>query len=264
MQSITMAEGKTTKEPGSCCFLVQMKSGAVTSTWVDTSACMVAMVAQEGISAGSVDVGMDEMKSGAVTSTWVDTSARMVGMVAQEGISAGSMEVGMDESQLEVDVKFKTASNLISLSLCFTSVALVLVVMLVLVVPAVLMGTVLICCFTKCYVCVYLAGIVPTKLKQSCKFYASDKFAIRIQSLYQKPNKYSIRFCPDSKFPSGSKSFKARNFMFGIIYLFNIGLIFIHSTNHIHRPSYTTSKFKIRKDRAETSYKYIHVIQNRV
>ena len=35
------------------------------------------------------------MKSGAVTSTWVDTSAPMVGMVAQEGISAGSLEVGM-------------------------------------------------------------------------------------------------------------------------------------------------------------------------
>ena len=32
-----------------------------------------------------------------LTSTWVDTSAHMVGMVAQEGISAGSMEVGMDE-----------------------------------------------------------------------------------------------------------------------------------------------------------------------
>ena len=34
---------------------------------------------------------------GVVTSTWVDTSAHMVGMVAQEGISAGSLEVGMDE-----------------------------------------------------------------------------------------------------------------------------------------------------------------------
>ena len=47
------------EEPGSCCFLVQMKSGAVTSTWVDTSAPMVGMVAQEGISAGSLEVGMD-------------------------------------------------------------------------------------------------------------------------------------------------------------------------------------------------------------
>jgi len=45
MQSVTMAEGRTTGEPGSCCFLVQMKSGAVTSTWVDTSARMVGMVA---------------------------------------------------------------------------------------------------------------------------------------------------------------------------------------------------------------------------
>ena len=61
MQSITMAEGRTTEEPGSCCFLVQMKSGVVTSTWVDTSACMVRMAAQEGISAGSMEVGMDEV-----------------------------------------------------------------------------------------------------------------------------------------------------------------------------------------------------------
>ena len=38
-----------------------MKSGAVTSTWVDTSACMVRMAAQEGISAGSMEVGMDEV-----------------------------------------------------------------------------------------------------------------------------------------------------------------------------------------------------------
>ena len=30
------------------------------------------------------------------TSTWVDTCACMVGMVVQEGISAGSLEVGMD------------------------------------------------------------------------------------------------------------------------------------------------------------------------
>ena len=43
MQSINMAEGRTAEEPGSCCFLVQIKSGAVTSTWVDTSACMVGM-----------------------------------------------------------------------------------------------------------------------------------------------------------------------------------------------------------------------------
>ena len=61
MQSINMAEGRTAEEPGSCCFLVQIKSGAVTSTWVDTSACMVGMVVQEGISAGSLEVGMDEV-----------------------------------------------------------------------------------------------------------------------------------------------------------------------------------------------------------
>ena len=43
------------------CFLVQVKSGAVTSTWVESSAPMVGMVAQEGISAGSLEVGMDEV-----------------------------------------------------------------------------------------------------------------------------------------------------------------------------------------------------------
>lgn len=71
MKSVTMAEGWTTGEPGSCCFLVQMKSGAVTSTWVDTSARMVGMVAQEGISSGSVEMGMDEV--GKAHGTWVGT-----------------------------------------------------------------------------------------------------------------------------------------------------------------------------------------------
>ena len=33
----------------------------------------------------------------AVTSTWMDSSSPMVGMVAQEGISAGSLEEGTDE-----------------------------------------------------------------------------------------------------------------------------------------------------------------------
>ena len=70
MQSITMAEERTMEEPGSC-FLVQMKSGAVTSTWVDTSAHMVGMVAQEGISSGPVEVGMDEV--GKAYGTWVGT-----------------------------------------------------------------------------------------------------------------------------------------------------------------------------------------------
>jgi len=69
MKSVTMAEGWTTGEPGSCCFLVQMKSAAVTSTWVDTSARMVGMVAQEGISSGSVEMGMDEV--GKAHGTWV-------------------------------------------------------------------------------------------------------------------------------------------------------------------------------------------------
>ena len=54
-----MAEGRNGR--AWICFLVQIKSGAVTSTWVDTSACMVGMVVQEGISAGSVEVGMDEV-----------------------------------------------------------------------------------------------------------------------------------------------------------------------------------------------------------
>ena len=70
MESVTMVEGRTMEEPGSC-FLVQMKSGAVTSTWVDTSAHMVGMVAQEGISSGPVEVGMDEV--GKAHGTWVGT-----------------------------------------------------------------------------------------------------------------------------------------------------------------------------------------------
>ena len=70
MQSITMAEERTMEEPGSC-FLVQMKSGAITSTWVDTCAHMVGMVVLEGISSGSVEVGMDEV--GKAHGTWVGT-----------------------------------------------------------------------------------------------------------------------------------------------------------------------------------------------
>ena len=58
------------EEPGSC-FLVQMYSGAVTSTWADTSAHMVGMVDLEGISSGSVEVGMDEV--GKAHGTWVGT-----------------------------------------------------------------------------------------------------------------------------------------------------------------------------------------------
>lgn len=70
MQSITTAEERTMEEPGSC-FLVQVKSGAITSTWVDTSARKVGMVAQEGISSGPVEVGMDEV--GKAYGTWVGT-----------------------------------------------------------------------------------------------------------------------------------------------------------------------------------------------
>ena len=58
------------EKPGSC-FLVQMKSGAVTSTWVDTCAHMVGMVVLEGISSVSVEVGMDEV--GKAHGTWVGT-----------------------------------------------------------------------------------------------------------------------------------------------------------------------------------------------
>ena len=70
MQSIILAKGRTMEEPGSC-FLVQVKSGAITSTWVDTSARKVGMVAQEGISSGPVEVGMDEV--GKAYGTWVGT-----------------------------------------------------------------------------------------------------------------------------------------------------------------------------------------------
>ena len=65
------------EEPGSCCFLVQMKSGAVTSTWVDTSAGMVGMAAQEGISAGSLEVSTDEV--GKAHGTSVGTLLEMDG-----------------------------------------------------------------------------------------------------------------------------------------------------------------------------------------
>ena len=41
------------------------------------------------------------MKSGAVTYTWVDTSAGRVGMDAQEDISAGTVEVGTAQVGME-------------------------------------------------------------------------------------------------------------------------------------------------------------------
>ena len=42
------------------------------------------------------------MKADAVTCTWVGTSLGIVGEVAQEGISAGTLEVGKAQGTLEV------------------------------------------------------------------------------------------------------------------------------------------------------------------
>ena len=101
------------QEPGSCCFLVQMKSGAVTSTWVDTSACMVGMVAQEGISFGSVEVGMDEV--GKAHGTWVGTLLEVDGRAPctdgdadadadADGDAGGETSfLGLKESEIETD-----------------------------------------------------------------------------------------------------------------------------------------------------------------
>ena len=113
MKSVTMAEGWTTGEPGSCCFLVQMKSGAVTSTWVDTSAHMVGMVVQEGISSGSVEVGMDEV--GKAHGTWVGTLLEVDGRAPctdgdadadadADGDAGGETSfLGLKESEIETD-----------------------------------------------------------------------------------------------------------------------------------------------------------------
>ena len=96
MKSVTMAEGWTTGEPGSCCFLVQMKSGAVTSTWMDTSARTVGMVAQEGISAGSLEVGMDEV--GKAHGTWVGTLLEVDGRApCTDGDADADADVDADE-----------------------------------------------------------------------------------------------------------------------------------------------------------------------
>ena len=116
MESVTMAKGRTMEEPGSC-FLVQMKSGAVTSTWVDTSACMVGMVAQEGISSGSVEVGMDEV--GKAHGTWVDTLLEVDGRApctdgdadadagadvdADADVGGETSFLGLKESEIETD-----------------------------------------------------------------------------------------------------------------------------------------------------------------
>ena len=94
MESVTMAEGRTMEEPGPF-FLVQMKSGAVTSTWVDTSACMVGMVAQEGISSGSLEVGMDEV--GKAHGTWVGTLLEVDGRApCTDGDADADVDVDVD------------------------------------------------------------------------------------------------------------------------------------------------------------------------
>ena len=107
MQSITMAEGRTMEEPGSC-FLVQMKSGAVTSTWVDTSAPMVGMVAQEGISAGSLEVGMDGV--GKAHGTSVGTLLEVDGRAPctdGDGDAAAAVDVDVDaDADADVEASF--------------------------------------------------------------------------------------------------------------------------------------------------------------
>ena len=111
MQSITMAKRRTMEEPGSC-FLVQMKSGAVTSTWVDTSARLVGMVAQEGISSGSVDVGMDEVDK--AHGTWVGTLLEVDGRapctdgdadadVDADADAGETSFLGLKESEIQTD-----------------------------------------------------------------------------------------------------------------------------------------------------------------
>ena len=95
MQSITTAEERTMEEPGSC-FLVQMKSDAVTSTWVDTSARMVGMVAQEGISSGSVEMGMDEV--GKAHGTWVGILLEVDGRApCTDGDADADVDADVDE-----------------------------------------------------------------------------------------------------------------------------------------------------------------------
>ena len=111
MESVTMVEGRTMEEPGSC-FLVQMKSGAVTSTWVDTSARLVGMVAQEGISSGSVDVGMDEVDK--AHGTWVGTLLEVDGRapctdgdadadVDADADAGETSFLGLKESEIQTD-----------------------------------------------------------------------------------------------------------------------------------------------------------------
>ena len=86
-----------------------MKSGAVTSTWVDTSACMVGMVVQEGISAGSVEVGMDEV--GKAHGTSVGTLLEVDGRApctdgdadADADADGETSFLGLKESEIQTD-----------------------------------------------------------------------------------------------------------------------------------------------------------------
>ena len=72
-----------------------MKSDAVTSTWVDTSAPMVGMVAQEGISSGSVEMGMDEV--GKAHGTWVGTLLEVDGRApCADGDGDGDADADVD------------------------------------------------------------------------------------------------------------------------------------------------------------------------
>ena len=86
-----------------------MKSGAVTSTWVDTSACMVGMVAQEGISSGSVEMGMDEV--GKAHGTWVGILLEVDGRApCTDGDADADVDadgetsfLGLKESEIQTD-----------------------------------------------------------------------------------------------------------------------------------------------------------------
>ena len=108
MESVTMAEGRTMEEPGPF-FLVQMKSGAVTSTWVDTSACMVGKVAQEGISSGPVEVSMDEV--GKAHGTWVGTLLEVDGRApCTDGEADGDADADADgDVDEDVDASAETS-----------------------------------------------------------------------------------------------------------------------------------------------------------
>ena len=104
MQSVTWLKGGQWKS---------LDHGVVTSTWVDTSARMVGMVAQEGISSGSVDVGMDEVDK--AHGTWVGTLLEVDGRAPctdgdadadadADGDAGGETSfLGLKESEIQTD-----------------------------------------------------------------------------------------------------------------------------------------------------------------